>query len=300
MTNDAKGWFSRDLSSKIEALNGSGCTFYASPSDAIQTGIASYGLTSPDKMITFEAWQADSVSGDVAKNKVGYSAIVSNPKLISPILGQGSGSPMLVNFGTSAENSYVFAYTAKGLTPGATVSFSVDVYNLLDYTSLAAFAAAQGLSEGEINIFGAKYDVQQKKWNGEKGDGLLCKISTTLNANGALEGGETTEVQPGQFTTFTYSGVADENGNITFYIGRAEEMSNVPLGFDNVRVESELKPEISYSGYPCPAMPILVGLKNKYPEGTTFQWTESVTGATGTGTTFTFTQRLPLERSLSS
>ena len=245
MTNDAKGWFSRDLSSKIEALNGSGCTFYASPSDAIQTGIALYGLTSPGKMITFETWQADSVSGDAAKNKVGYSAIVSNPKLISPILGQGSGSPMLVNFGTSVENSYVFAYNAKGLTPGATVTFSVDVYNLLDYTSLAAFAAAQGLSEDEINIFGAKYDVQQKKWNGEKGDGLLCKISTTLNANGALEGGETTEVQPGQFTTFTYSRVADENGNITFYIGRAEGMSNVPLGFDNVRVESVLKPEIS-------------------------------------------------------
>ena len=288
LTNDEKGWFSSNLNDKIEALSGSGCTFYASPSDAIQTGIASYGLTVPGKMITFEAWQADSVSGDVAKNKVGYSSIVSNPKLISPILGKGSGSPMLVNFGTSAENSYVFAYTAKGLTPGATVTFSVDVYNLLDYTSLATFVATKGLTEGEINIFGAKYDVQQKKWNGEDGDGLLYKISTNLNGNGALEGGETAEIQPGQLTTFSYSGVADENGNITFYVGRTEGMSNVPLGFDNVRVESELKPEISYSGYPCPSMPILVGLKNTYPEGTTYQWRESVTGATGTGSTFSF------------
>ncbi len=117
---------------------------------------------------------------------------------------------------------------------------------------------------------------------------MLCKISTTLNDNGALEGGEVTEIQPGQSTTFTYSGVADESGCITFYIGRADGMSNVPLGFDNVRVESVLKPEILYSGYPCPAMPILVGLKNTYPEGTAYQWSESVTGATGKGSTFSF------------
>lgn len=287
LTNDEKGWFSPDLSSKIVALNASGCTFYASPSDAIQTSLASNSLTAPGKMITFEAWQADSVSGEGAKNKVGYSAIVSNPKLISPILGKGSGSPMLVNFGTS-ENSYVLAYTVKGLTPGATVSFSVDAYNLLDYTSLAASMAAKGVTEGKIEIFGAEYDVQTKKWNEEKGDELLCKVASQINANGALEGGETNQLKPGATTTITYNGVADENGNITFYVGRAEGMSNVPLGFDNIRVESEMKPEISYSGYPCPAMPILVGLKSTYPEGTTYQWTESVTGTTGNGSTFTF------------
>lgn len=78
LTNDENGWFCSDLSGKIEALSRSGCTFYASPSDAIQTGVASYRLTTPGKIITLEAWQVDSVSGDVAKNMVGYSAIVSH------------------------------------------------------------------------------------------------------------------------------------------------------------------------------------------------------------------------------
>ena len=288
LTNDADGWFSDEVGDLLSELAATGCTWYGSPSDVIQTGITTYSLHTPGALITQEAWQADSVTNDAAKNTVGYSAIVSNPKLISPILGSGSGSAMLVNFGTSHDKSYIFSYTATGLEPGSEVTFTVDVYNLLDYESLAASAEAQGLKDGNIKIFGSDYNISQGKWYGNGNSGLNCKFSTSLNSNGALNGGVEQQVQQGSMKTCTYTGTADENGSISFYVGRSGGQCGIPLGFDNIRVDGQIKPVISYSGNPCPAMPILIRLKDSYPSGTTYSWTESVTGKTGTGSSFNF------------
>ncbi len=289
LTNDADGWFSDELGDELAKLAKSGCNWYGSPSDVLQTGIATYSLSVPGAMIDAAAWTADSSTSNAAQNTVGYSSIVSNPKLISPILGSGSGSPMLVNFGTSHDNSYVFGYTATGLNPGSSVTFSVDVYNLLDLASLDASATASQTTTN-IGLFGGQYnpDPQQKKFYGNGGDGASCTYSTKLNERSAPDNAKSFTVPTGSSKTLTISSVADENGMASFYIGRMGGMNAIALGFDNIRVEGEIKPVVSYSGNPCPAMPIMVKLKDTYPAGTTYSWSESVTGSTGSGSTFNF------------
>ena len=93
LANDETGWFSETVATLLKTET-AGCSYYDSYPNVIQKGMPTNRLNVPGEMITPQAWTEDSLIQDVTRNKVGYSAIVANPKLISPILSEGSGNNM--------------------------------------------------------------------------------------------------------------------------------------------------------------------------------------------------------------
>ena len=284
LPNDETGWFSVDVEDLLLAET-AGCGYYSAPTNAIQTVIASYSVLTPGDAITEKAWAEAVKSNNTTNNVVGYTSICANPKLISPLLSEGNGTPMLVNFGTSHDKSYSLGYAVSGLEPGSKVTFTCDAYNLMDYESLAASAAAQGLTTGNINIFGADYMIAQNIWTGNH---LSIVSGTVLNTNGAINSGTQTRIMPGDNAKITITATADAGGNATFYLGRSGGAQGIPMGIDNIKVEGKIKPQISFNGTACPMMLTTVRLKDAYPQGTKFSWNESVTGTSGTEQSFSF------------
>ena len=127
----------------------------------------------------------------------------------------------------------------------------------------------------------------QNNFNGTRWYG---GIVNSLQPNGLIDGigANSKQVPYGTMITVTYSAKADANGNVTFFIGRAGDNRSLPLGIDNIVVTGSIKPMITYSGNPCPKMVVTVGLKQDYPAWTTYSWSESVTGTTGTSKNFKF------------
>ncbi|MBQ9101232.1 MAG: hypothetical protein IJY54_07660, partial [Paludibacteraceae bacterium] len=272
LANDETGWFSETVATLLKTET-AGCSYYDSYPNVIQKGMPTNRLNVPGEMITPQAWTEDSLIQDVTRNKVGYSAIVANPKLISPILSEGSGNNMLVNFGTSHDGSYVLGYSVSGLEPGATVTMSFNLYNLLDLASLKAYVDAAAIKK-DIKVCGNTYSVTNDELYGQPD--VKVTYSTSLNSNGALNSASSTvAVKPGTSQKITIPAKADAYGTVTFYIGRNGGQQSMPIGIDDIEITAtSIKPTASIKPENCFGSMISMSLKNQYPAGTKFDWKE--------------------------
>ncbi|MBE6330467.1 MAG: hypothetical protein E7072_10215, partial [Bacteroidales bacterium] len=277
LANDETGWFSETVATLLKTET-AGCSYYDSYPNVIQKGMPTNRLNVPGEMITPQAWTEDSLIQDVTRNKVGYSAIVANPKLISPILSEGSGNNMLVNFGTSHDGSYVLGYSVSGLEPGATVTMSFNLYNLIDLASLKAYVDAAAIKK-DIRVCGNTYNVTMDELHGQPD--VKVTYSTSLNSNGALNSASSTvAVKPGTSQKITIPAKADAYGTVTFYIGRNGGQQSMPIGIDDIEITAtSIKPTASIKPENCFGSMISMSLKNQYPAGTKFDWKE-VDGST--------------------
>ncbi|MCQ2207688.1 MAG: hypothetical protein MJZ02_05655, partial [Paludibacteraceae bacterium] len=286
LSNDADGWFSEDPEVLEAALDG--CTYQEDPVNASQTGMPSNTLLSPSGGFESKTWAAlKKTNGFLTTAPAGMTAILSNPKLIDPILSAGNGTNMLVTAGTSHDKAYFMAYTVNGLKPGSTATMTMDVYYLLDPESMKA--ALEAAEETQMSAFGGS--VQYQISNTGKGQAQTpsagIKWSTNLDANGAPASGATetaTITATSGPQKVTMKGVANSLGSVTFYVSRTNPNA-LPIGIDNIEVTGSVQPVITCAKQMpcCPENPVTLALKQTYPAKTTYEW--SVAGATGSSTT---------------
>lgn len=280
LTNDEDGWFSPKVAQLLKTET-AGCNYYLDYTKVSQKGFKTNKMQVPGAMITPAAWKADSLIQSATTNIVGYSAIVQNPKLISPVLSEGNGTGMLVNFGTSHDASYVLGYVVSGLEPNSTVTFTCDVYNLIDMESLAAKATAEG-STKNITLCGRTYNVQQDK--------IYDPMPTITYSSGDLDGQgrmpnskkETPTISWGEKYSLKITGKADMYGTAQFYLGRTGGLNSMPIGIDNVEIKGNIKPTITGKKDQCFGSMISLGLKQQYPAGSTYKWKEASAGEIST------------------
>jgi len=206
----------------------------------------------------------------------GSTAIFANPRMASPYYLGRPGDNILINVGSNSGVPF-FTYTVSGLQKNTQATIKLEAFSLLhnwnnvstqNYGGVAGYtAAAAGTISG--------------------GNSPSVRIGHTLNGT-TINGGTTQAITFGNSVTVTYNGMTDGNGNITFYVARGNDSYRAPIGIDNVIITGTPKPEPVYLGEPCAKMPLVVNLASAYPSGTTYSWTESVTGETGTGTGFVF------------
>jgi len=103
-----------------------------------------------------------------------------------------------------------------------------------------------------------------------------------------ITGGTTLAIAFGNSVNVTYTGTVDGYGRITFYVARGNDSYRAPIGIDNVVIIGTPKPELFCLDEPCIQVPLVVSLTQDFPSGTTYSWIETVTGQTGTNSSFIF------------
>lgn len=288
LSNDEDGWFSDDEDLVPDALKG--CESQATINNAIRTGISSVIVSTPSAVFTDKSWKTLSANGD-AQSGNGFASIYANPKILSPMLSEGNGTNMLVNAGTANNKAYFLSYSISGLAPNSNVTLSLDLYDLIDEASILASVAASSTTTGEIKVIGedVKYVASSKK---------VVHTSPTVMWSTSLQDGSVPYVNANIITISSsevhkeLSGKADASGSITFYLGRPGK-GNIPIGVDNIEVTGTVKPVISYTGSPCPKMPLLLRSSVTYPAGTKYTWTVDGKTKTGEENTYVFEPENP-------
>jgi uncharacterized protein (TIGR02145 family) len=290
LANDATGWFSPTVDAQLTALC-TGKQYYEGVLKGKHVGLQSNLMYSKGTVFTPALWASLLATGNTPPNtSVGGSAIVANPKLIDPRLKEFHNN-MFVNVGATHEQPF-FSYTVIGLAPGTAVSFTADVYNLLDLESAEQYALANG--SVDFSIGGYNYSFTDKVYYGNTSIGINGGTSLIANAvGGAVNPTASTGTIPfGSSAVITITGTANATGTITFYLGRPAGINFAPVGIDNIVVKGTIKPEIgSQKLLPvCPENPVTLYPKQSYPEGTTYSWSVN-TEPTQTGITqfFSFT-----------
>ena len=236
----------------------------------------------------------------------GMVVVTANPKLISPYLSEGNGTPMLVAIGNGHEHPFL-SYSVTGLSPNSTVTMTADVYDLLDLDELetALRAMNSGVTKAKdyiteiplpyassylVQLNGGTMDYTQGRINGFI-DNQFSIIAATTNNNGMAPTGmgaaSVTPTNGGK--RLKISAKADNSGSVTFYFWRNAGGNARPIGFDNIVIEGEILPEIKVSGVQCPMNPSILRLNSKYPAGTTYSWKVAETSSqTSNNPTFLF------------
>jgi len=285
LANDATGWFSPTVATQLVTLCGTSA-YYEETYKGKHIGLQTNTMSSGGTLFTPASWATILTNGNNVPNAfLGGSAIVANPKLIDPRLKEFHNN-IFVNAGATHEKPF-FSYTVTGLTPNSTVSFTADIYNLLDLESAAEYAKANNITTS-FSIGGYNYDVYLKNYYGNN---VSINGSATLNAMGGLNQGTSTgTITFGASTKLTITGTSDAAGTVTFYLGRPGGINFAPIGIDNVVVKGTIKPEIeSQKVLPvCPNNPVTLYPKQTYPAGTVYSWSMNTTPVQ-TGSTESFT-----------
>ncbi|MDR1729498.1 MAG: hypothetical protein LBR52_02430, partial [Prevotellaceae bacterium] len=276
LANDETGWFNEDVGEELEDLCGT-CQYYSNVDIGIQRGVLSNSMTARGDLFTPALWNMILTNGNSVPNGFqGASAIVANPKLIDPRLKEFHNN-MFVNAGATHIGAF-FSYSATGLTPGATVTFTADVYNLLDLESAAEYAKANG--GGDFTFGGYNYAVNNNQYYGNTNINVIG--STTATSNQSLTGVSTPTIAFGGTAKITITGTADIGGVVTFYLGRPPGINFAPIGIDNIEITSNkpILPKItSQKVLPvCVANPVILKPSAVYPAGTTYSWTSTALG----------------------
>ena len=302
-TNEENGWFNSNVADILAKQCGNR-NFIGHPSDIILNGLPSNKIS--------VVGNASLTWNDLLKLKTpnskdtGMVVVTANPKLISPYLSAGNGTPMLVAMGNG--HGYPFlSYSVTGLSPNSTVTMTADVYDLLDLDELetALRAMNSGVTKAKdyiteiplpyassylVQLNGGTMDYTQGRINGFI-DNQFSIIAATTNNNGMAPTGmgaaSVTPTNGGK--QLKISAKADNSGSVTFYFWRNAGGNARPIGFDNIVIEGEILPEIKVSGAQCPMNPSILRLNSKYPAGTTYSWKVAETSSqTSNNPTFLF------------
>ena len=225
----------------------------------LQDGITATANSS-SKLFDSKTWTKYLNSQD--GSDAGMTAIMKNPKLIDPILWEGNGTNMLVNAGTTHNSATTFfTYTISGLEPHSSVSLTADFYYLLDeeslniYYQLNGFGASDQLYNGMLRADNSGKILELPnaiiRWTTNLNQGGQPDLPNQTTASNVINLSKKTGAQ-----SKTLTGRADPGGVVTFYFGRMNP-DNTPIGIDNIEVKGSVKPSITYSGSPCPMMPVV-------------------------------------------
>ena len=300
--NEENGWFSAKVA-EIIAKQCSNSNFFEHPSNVIQKGLPSNKLSVVgNASLTWkELLNARTPSG----KDTGLVVVTSNPKLISPYLSEGNGTPMLVAIGNGHEHPFL-SYSVTGLSPNSTVTMSADVYDLLDLDELETALMAMNSNVKTANDYVTEiplpygsYNVPMSTGKPNYSQGILMgsianqfsiTAATTTNNGMAPTGTGVATVTPTNGgKQLKISAKADNTGAVTFYFWRNGGGGARPIGFDNIVIEGEILPEIKVSGAQCPMNPSILRLNSKYPAGTTYSWKVAETSSqTSNNPTFLF------------
>ena len=299
LTNDTTegGWFYKKLGDVLdETCKGS---YSAVVTNVKKLGIqsASIATNASDDFTAYDAAISSSVAGEAK----GFAKVVGNPRVASPYYMETNTGNILIQGGTG-QGSSLLDYTVSGLKPGSKVTFSCDVYNLWDLelleTALTLKNAKATKPQTSIALPGGyKFEMQTQGTalrpgtgaiNGNKPKVFVC----TEGIVNTVPGGKVDMVEFkgwGEKATLKVTATVGPNGNITFTMGRSGGAEFAPIGIDNIRIEGDIEPEIyAQKAMPlCPANPVLLGLKQSFPDGTKFEW--SGLGETSTSSTFVVT-----------
>jgi len=302
-TNEVNGWFNSNVADILAKQCGNR-NFIRHPSDIILNGLPSNKFS--------VVGNASLTWNDLLKLKTpnssdtGMVVVTANPKLISPYLSEGNGTPMLVAMGNG--HGYPFlSYSVTGLSPNSTVTMSADVYDLLDLSELET--ALKAMNSGvvastdyktkiplpyggsyEVQLNAGKLDYSQGRINGLINNQFSIIAATTNNNGMAPTGMGAASVTPTNGgKQLKISAKADNSGSVTFYFWRNAGGNARPIGLDNIVIEGEILPEIKVSGVQCPMNPSTLRLNSKYPAGTTYSWNVAETSSqTSNNPTFLF------------
>jgi len=305
-TNEVNGWFNSKVD-KILAKQCGKAGYYEQPYNVIQTGMPSNNISVRGDFSS--TWEKLLKAKNPEGKDAGFTAVTSNPKLISPYLSEGSGSAMLVAMGNGHEAPF-FTYSVSGLAPNSNVTMTIDVYDLLDISELET--ALKAMNSGvkaskdyktEIPLpYGGSYIVQL---NAGKLDYTQGRINGNINNQFTITGATTTNngMAPTMAASVTptnggkqlkITAKADNTGAVSFYLWRNPGGNARPIGLDNLVVEGEILPVIKAGGNPCPMNPYTMRLASSYPAGTTYSWKVAEDGSqTSDLPTFSFVPETP-------
>ncbi|MCQ2194363.1 MAG: hypothetical protein MJZ28_05365, partial [Paludibacteraceae bacterium] len=301
LSDDEKGWFSEDVADLLEAAGSAKATYYDDAIHAVQLGMANVISTDGG---TGKSWEDFESLGNTFD--AGFVGITENPKVMSPYLGEGSGSAMLLCIANTHEAPF-FSYSVNGLTPGSKATMTVDLYNLLDLKQLEAALMAMNQKASAKDVIDniklpCNMTFQMSKMGAvlTEGSGQIYGNSAGITVATATENGGKQPATMGSVTTpatwgygakttITISTTVGAEGSATFYFFRKGGANFHPIGIDNLEVTGEIEPEIrSQKRLPvCPANKVMLSLKNVYPEGTKYAWT-APGGVTGEGKSFAY------------
>ena len=300
--NEENGWFSSNVA-EIIAKQCSNSNFFEHPSNVIQTGLPSNKISIAGK--TSLTWKDLLKLKNINGSDTGMVVVTANPKLISPYLSAGNGTPMLVAIGNGYEHPFL-TYSVTGLSPNSTVTMSADVYDLLDLDELETALMAMNsnvktandyiteipLPYGSYNVpmSTGKPNYSQGRLMGNIANQFSITAATTTNNGMAPTGTGVATVTPTNGgKRLKISAKADNSGSVTFYFWRNGGGGARPIGFDNIVIEGKILPEIKVSGAQCPMNPSTLRLNSKYPAGTTYSWKVAETSSqTSNNPTFLF------------
>lgn len=282
LSNDADGWFSKDVDKLLAKECGNLCDYSSNVDDATQVGMASGNISSS---ATLTAKWNDYLTKNINTTSKGFAGVVANPRTISPYLNEGSGSNQFVIYG-NGQNVSVLTYSLSGLVPGSSVTLTVDVYNLLSPDNLEK--ALEIMNEGVDDPDDLVTEIKIGRKLSYSGSGAFTAPAPQLSVSTSQPGGmgmgggnrkTTNKLDWGDNQTLTLTAKADNSGNVTFYFAGTNGDFG-PLALDNLRIEGEFEPVIRVVGNPCPQMPAVLKLNSEFPAGTTYSWKEASTGET--------------------
>ncbi|WP_293666952.1 PKD-like domain-containing protein [uncultured Parabacteroides sp.] len=281
-------WMDENIGDELDGQCGGSCLYYEEVYKGRHIGMLSNSMSSGGTLFTPALWETIQDNGNNPPSRFfGGSAIVVNPKLIDPRLMEYDNN-MFVNAGATHEKAF-FSYALSGLEPGSSVTFTADVYNLLDLDAAKAYSVAHG--GGNFSFGGYVYNAYLNQYHGNAN--IAINGSTSVNNNGAVQGGVSTgTIGFGKSKKLIISGIVDVTGSVTFYLGRPGGINFAPIGIDNIEITGSIKPKVITEGINpfCMGDAVAFGLKETYPPGTTYKW--FVDGVMQTTTSARFTYEL--------
>jgi hypothetical protein len=299
LSHDASGWLSGSLNSLLNTHCGAAGTANAAArhlsieyAQHLSSGFQNNTMTTNGGELPWDRTWWQNQYYIAPERGRGSTAIFANPRMASPFYRDRPGDNILINIGSNQDVPF-FTYTVSGLAPTSQATIRLEAFSLLhnwngastqNYGGVLGYTAAAG---GTIS----------------GGPAPSVRVGHTVATSGSppvtrVNSGTARAIPFGNSILVEYTGTTDANGSITFYVARGNESYRAPIGIDNVVITGTPKPKPIYFGEPCVKMPLIVNLESSYPPGTTYSWTETVTGAAGTNNSFIFEPQNAVEHSI--
>ena len=242
---------------------------------------------------------------DASGTQYGVSAVTAQPKLLHPFIkANTSSNTMFVNVG-STQNFPFLTLSINGFEPESEVTMSFDLSSLLDesYFEYLTTEVCVGTKGKKLTDFITDYSysattgistakaLEVSVISSDQSYKVNTGYFNTLDVSGATPTKET--VAHGGTTTVKHTAKTSKSGSVSFIFFRSADCYKIPLGIDNIKVTGKVKPQIAYSGNPCPKQELRVYTKQMFPEGTTYSWKESVTKQSSDSKVFRFEPQDP-------
>ena len=302
---DATGWYdpTLDLSSvcKGEMTTGLEHVKFEGLSASLSTESSNIWDKKDLDMMFVAGYRGPDASG----TQYGVSALTAQPKLLHPFIkANTSSNAMFVNVG-STQNFPFLTLSINGFEPESEVTMSFDLSSLLDesYFEYLTTEVCVGTKGKKLSDFITDYTysattgistakaLEVSVISSDQSYKVNTGYFNTLDVSGATPTTET--VAHGATTTVNHTAKTSKSGSVSFIFFRSADCYKIPLGIDNIKVTGKVKPQIAYSGNPCPKQELRVYTKQMFPEGTTYSWKESVTKQSSDSKVFRFEPQDP-------